>query len=316
MLNRTLFKIKAKYKPTNRIRTIKVWARSENEINDKLVTMDYEPADTIEILPQPPSDKQIDLAKSLGYVISPEMTAMDLQAIISQKLDRDSAPPKAGLMEFADEKDIVFSNYTGKKAMYNLVFAKLSEIDKLAFFIFCVYRHLSNDRESNLNKSPYKNFFYEFAADALSDRKMVSSLINNYSGEDMRFFGTIRTGNSEYYGGSTKTTIFKSAKQYLIDSGLIPDDINNNVSLPIFHNPSVTNACSETTEVVGESKIDTQMQKKSFTYTGKSKTFIWATLILFWPYGIYLMFKSPEFSILTRCTVILLIFIIYKLFIA
>lgn len=197
MLNRTLFKIKAKYKPTNRIRTIKVWARSENEINDKLVTMDYEPADTIEILPQPPSDKQIDLAKSLGYVISPEMTAMDLQAIISQKLDRDSAPPKAGLMEFADEKDIVFSNYTGKKAMYNLVFAKLSEIDKLAFFIFCVYRHLSNDRESNLNKSPYKNFFYEFAADALSDRKMVSSLINNYSGEDMRFFGTIRTGNSE-----------------------------------------------------------------------------------------------------------------------
>lgn len=316
MLNRTLFKIKAKYKPTNRIRTIKVWARSENEINDKLVTMDYEPADTIEILPQPPSDKQIDLAKSLGYVISPEMTAMDLQAIISQKLDRDSAPPKAGLMEFADEKDIVFSNYTGKKAMYNLVFAKLSEIDKLAFFIFCVYRHLSNDRESNLNKSPCKNFFYEFAADALSDRKMVSSLINNYSGEDMRFFGTIRTGNSEYYGGSTKTTIFKSAKQYLIDSGLIPDDINNNVSLPIFHNPSVTNACSETTEVVGESKIDTQMQKKSFTYTGKSKTFIWATLILFWPYGIYLMFKSPEFSILTRCTVILLIFIIYKLFIA
>lgn len=129
MANRFLFKVKARYIPTNRVRSnVEIWARSESELSEKLNSLGYEPAINTTIVANPPSEAQINYAKSLGINILPEMDKMDLSALISRKVEFDSYSPNQGLMDFADNHDIIFSNYIGKKALYNLIFEQLGSL--------------------------------------------------------------------------------------------------------------------------------------------------------------------------------------------
>lgn len=229
MLNIKKYEIKAKYLPTNRQRKVTIEARSEDDAISKLGS-DY--TDVVSIVPivYPPSERQISYAQSLGIIITDDMCAEDVSCLISSQTS-DTQPPKQGLIDFADARKIVFSNYIGKKRLYNYVFSGLPEIDRVAFFIFSIYRHLSDDRESNLDKSYYRKYFYEFAYTYVNEDKFRKSLFENYSGEDLRFFGTLTVRDAEYehsyYGGSTQTYAFKCAKQYLIENGLVPADVKN-----------------------------------------------------------------------------------------
>ena len=300
LLNRKLYKVKAKFKETKRFRTISLWARNENEIPAKLEQMNFEPAKTITEATPMPTEKQVELATNLGYKISPDMTRLDVKAIIDQKLNRDGYPPKYELMVFADNHDIVYSTYMGKKTMYNTVFNGLPELDRYAFFIFCVYRHLSDDREANLDKSPYKNIFYNFANFCMTDSRMALSLAN-YAGEDLRFFGTLRSGYNEYHGGSTQTTIYRTAKQYLIDTNVIAPNTENNKKLPALKatanysdsntqsnpqpNSAIYNNNSINTKDLTNETIDNvsaNPQESNFT---KYITYAFIGLILYWIFG-------------------------------
>lgn len=298
MLNRKLFKVKAKFKETKRFRTVSIWARSETEIPNKLAQLGFEPAKEITEATPMPTEKQIELATNLGYKITPDMTRLDVKAIIEQKLSRDSYPPKYELMVFADNHDIVYSTYMGKKTMYNTVFYGLPELDRYAFFIFCVYRHLSDDREANLDNSPHKKVFYDFANFCMADSKMAASL-ENYAGEDLRFFGTLRSGYHEYHGGSTQTAIYRTAKQYLIDKGIVAPDTNNNKTLPPINKntnttPTVTNNVSfnssstqkTNTTFYADASVPTASEDNTNSPQWK-KHIIYAIigLILYWIFG-------------------------------
>lgn len=242
MLNRRLYKIKSKYNKTNRFRSINIWARDESEIPLKLKQMDYSTIQSIIDITPTPTEKQISLATNLGYQITSDMTALDVSALISKKIDKDSYPPKYELMVFADNHDIVYSTFMGKKTLYNVIFNGLSDLDRYAFFIFCVYRYLSDDREANLDKSPHKQIFYSFANYCAANPKMEQSLIENYAGEDLRFFGTLSNGTNKYYGGSTQTSIYKIAKQYLIDNALIDSSTKNNKNISFKANDTDINS--------------------------------------------------------------------------
>lgn len=126
----------------------------------------------------------------------------------------DINPPSSDLLQYASEMEIKIKRGTGKKEAYDIVFASLNEIDRIAFFTFCMYRYLSEDRRGNLNTHPYKHRFYEFANSICTDERFIKSL-NRYSGSEIRYF-------AKYGGGSTNTIAYKITSEYLNQSfGLV-----------------------------------------------------------------------------------------------
>ena len=107
--------------------------------------------------------------------------------------------------------------------LYDIVFAQLDELNRTAFFIFCVYRDIDHSVSGNLNRCRYKDPFYSFAESVKDDSKFHKSLDENYYGADLRFFGFKYSKSLGYSlsGGSKRTYAYKQAKEFLISHGLI-----------------------------------------------------------------------------------------------
>ena len=173
-----------------------------------------EPLEITEEPPEPPSEKQLKYASDLGAIVPLNASKDDLSIIIPKKLDRDS-DPNPGLIDYANHHKLIFSEYIGKRALYNRVYGSLPTKDRAAFFIFSIYRWLTDDRRSNLEIHPHRQIFFDFALQVLDNEKIITS-INRYSGDNIRFFGKIIQSNGkEILGGSTNTIAYKAACEYL-----------------------------------------------------------------------------------------------------
>lgn len=209
------FQINALFVKTNRQRKLILNAKCEMEVVSKLVEMGYrEPFEILELPPEPATEAQLKYANNLNINVPNNVSKDDLSVLIQKKLDFDS-DPNPELIDFANEIGMDFSKYIGKKSLYNLIFNKLELKDKIAFFIFCIYRWLSDDRKGNLAKHPYKLVFYEFSNIMISNERFIKSM-NNYSGSDLRFFGVLKFDNGrETYGGSQNTIAYKYCIEFL-----------------------------------------------------------------------------------------------------
>jgi hypothetical protein len=176
-----------------------------------------EPFEINEIPFEEPTDRQQEYAKGLGIDIPADACKEDVSALISRAVDSDSVP-NHGLIEYASNKGLTFSEYIGKKALYNLIFYNLNLNDKIAFFCFSVYRYLSDDRHANLDTSPHRDIFYLFAQQYEGDKNFVSSM-EKYEGKDLRYFGKIKIEKGNYVtditGGSIATTAYKTVSNFL-----------------------------------------------------------------------------------------------------
>jgi hypothetical protein len=136
-----------------------------------------------------------------------------MTCIISKDIERDYIP-NPELVQYATEMHIKLSYYIGKKALYRGIFKCLDPRDKIAFFIFCIYRYLADDRCGNLNKSFRKEYFYRFADQKIDDKRFIQSM-ERYSGDDLRYFGTHYSNGRELVGGSTRTIAYNEAVAFL-----------------------------------------------------------------------------------------------------
>lgn len=165
-----------------------------------------------------------DLAMERDEVVPSALSSTDASALISRYVDRDSIP-NPELFQYADEMHISVSYYTGKRMLYDTVFAQLDSFTRTAFFIFCVYRDVDHCMTGNLNDCPYKELFYSFSESVKEDTKFQKSLNDNYSGSDLRFFGSRYFKELGYSlsGGSKRTYAYKHARDFLIENRLISD---------------------------------------------------------------------------------------------
>ena len=209
------FKIKALFEQTNRTRTVFLTAKSIQELAIILHNKGFvEPFDIEEIKPESPTDPQLSYAKSLSINIPFGISKDDLSVLISRKIEDDS-DPSAELVDYATNMGFSFSKYIGEKQLYNLNYENLELRDKLAFFIFSIYRYLSGDIRENLLVHPFKEKFYSFSDEMKSDKKFVKSALN-YKGEELRFFGTVRFADGvESIGASINTIAYKAASEYV-----------------------------------------------------------------------------------------------------
>ncbi|GIO39093.1 hypothetical protein J41TS12_39540 [Paenibacillus antibioticophila] len=210
----------ALYSITKRKRSVHIKANSIEEAKEQLLIDGYLEPINIEAVPlEVPSERQLEYARGVGISFPDDIDGYDLSALLSRYEKNDKYDPDPGLVDFADARNIEYSPYIGKKSMYNKVFDALELRDKIAFFTFCVYRYLSDDRHSNLDTSPLKEKFYSFADSQLKNSSFINSM-NKYTGESLRYFGKMVIENegdweTEVYGGSTTTIAYKQTAEYL-----------------------------------------------------------------------------------------------------
>lgn len=220
ILNYKLFKVAGKHIETKRVRTLKINAIDEEDAIELAKNSGLETIESIEVIPfEPPTERQIEYATDLGITIPDDACKWDVSTLIDRVVERDGTP-REELIEFATNRRLFFSKYIGKSALYNLIFRELPDLDRVAFFVFCVYRHISDDRHANLDTHPYRDRFYEFAENHVKDERFMKSM-NRYSGGQLKFFGELTINGWIHTGGSVNTIAFKAARQFLIDNDLI-----------------------------------------------------------------------------------------------
>ena len=176
-----------------------------------------------------PTRRQLAAAARYGITVTSEMDAQDVGGLLSRHLRQDSKEPNQGLIEFALNRGIHFANGIGKKALYNRIWEQLPRYDKFAFFSFCVYRYLSDDRNiADMDKSPYKESFYRFADRCMKFTRYTECL-EDFEGEGLRCFGELiinKGEDSEDFvgGGNTDSDLYNDAVVFLIENGLITEE--------------------------------------------------------------------------------------------
>lgn len=226
-MNYTIYKIKGKHSETKRVRTLKLNAFSEDDAIQQALASGLESCTSIEIVPfDKPTQNQLDYARDLGIQKPEGFSKEDVSALISKKVDEDDDCER-GLMEFATTHNIYVSKYIGTTALYGQIFSSLSITDRIAFFIYAIYRDITGDVHSNLDTHPARTKFYQFASTMENDNQYIKSLERYSSGKEVRHFGeiTIRKGleESSIFGGSTDTIAYKNSRQFLINQGLVSE---------------------------------------------------------------------------------------------
>lgn len=222
-MNFSTYEIKGRHFQTNRMRTLKIDATNESAAIEQAHSLGLKTIESSTILPfESPTERQLDYATDLGIKIPEGACKLDVSALISRAVEKDGEP-NLGLVEYATNKNLLFSKYIGKTALYNYIFLQLSDIDKIAFFIYSIYRYISDDRHANLDTHPSKDLFYTFASNYQTDAQFFKSL-NRYSGSDLKFFGDFTTPDGwTHKGGSVDTIAFKTARNYLIENNFITE---------------------------------------------------------------------------------------------
>lgn len=227
---------------TKRRKTLVLPAKTIGEARDYAIKQGLgEPFEITETPPDPPSVEQIEYAAGLGAHIPNGASRQDLSAIIQKKLDNDREPSR-DLIDYANHQGFIFSEYIGKKALYDVVFSNLNSLDKSAFFVFSIYRWLTDDRRGNLETHPDKQKFYDFATQLEGSEQMLKS-IARYEGNQLRYFGRLITPDGyELQGGSVNTLAYKAASSYLegvftISASRKTVRLKPDALEPIFHQP-------------------------------------------------------------------------------
>ena len=162
------FKIVGRNQNTNRKRTIEIKATSKEKAlktaNEKGLS------EIIEIIQfeRLPTDNQLRYARDLNIDITDGLTIDDVSALIDKKVNKD-IEPKAGIIAFANERELGFSRYIGEMNLYNIVFDCLEGIDRIAFFTMSIYKWVTDDNQTNLNNHIHRARFYQFATTLKDD---------------------------------------------------------------------------------------------------------------------------------------------------
>lgn len=216
-MNYKLYQCAATYAATKRKRSLTIEAFNDEEVEKQLDEKGFLKPYDIERIPfLPPTDSQI---SNIGTVDTSRLCAYDVAALLDKKFEHDSNP-NPQLLQYATEMKIKLSYCIGKNALYDLIFSTLELRDKIAFFVFCVYRWGTDDRYGNLNNSSHKDLFYQFSDSHITDDKFIKSL-NKYEGKNLKFFGKLTVGDTVVYGGSAQTIAFKTTMDFLKDHFII-----------------------------------------------------------------------------------------------
>ncbi len=217
-MNYQIYECHGFYPPTNRNRKRVIEAFGINHCKAQLFEMGLVEPIEIQQLPfEPPTEKQIEVVKKqLPGLSTVKACKYDYMAIISGLADNDRKYANPELLEYATDHHVKLSYYTGARAAYDQIYMGLEERERVAFFIFCVYRYNSSDQCENLDKCSLATEIRKMADELIENTSFMKSLKNGYEGSDLKYFGDHvgKTGRV-YEGGSKNTIAYKTVRDKL-----------------------------------------------------------------------------------------------------
>ena len=187
-------------------------ARAQAEADETIV------ASVTQLPPEPPTERQLAYAKDHGISVPAEASQEEVSDLIDAGLHRDK-PAAPRFQAIAKRYGVVFTQYTGKKALFDRVFARLCkpglEEDMTAWFVFRVYRELVGGKPDASIKGPDEPVIRDIAKQLAQDQSVVKS-IRRYQGRELVWFGEWTSPDRELHsGGSNNTISYKRAASLL-----------------------------------------------------------------------------------------------------
>lgn len=201
-----------------------------------------------EIPPEPPTERQLDYARDLGISIPANATKDDLSDLISLKVDRDKPATKRH-KNFGRLYGLEFTNYIGKKALFNRIQAALvapgREQELLSWFTFRVYRELAGGSDDAPISGPDDPIIKEIANELITDEKIIKS-VRRYEGRELIWFGEWTSPDGYVHtGGSNRTAAYKQVSSLLRQRAKFPEKLQKRSSFSAQQRSRNTNATGE-----------------------------------------------------------------------
>ncbi len=224
-LNYRTYSFNARFIETNRLRTRQIETFEPENILEEISSLGYY-KDSITyklILPEPATEKQLQYIKSLmektSYTVEipvDKLSKTDASGVIDYLLAGGQTPSK-DIMEYATELHIRASYCSPDWLIFEKIFYALPDKERIAFFIFCVFRDKYKPACENPNRSPHKGLFTSFADLYCENKRFLDSLEKNYLNNenlDLTYFGKI---TDEFWGDrdNRQTLAYKTAIAYL-----------------------------------------------------------------------------------------------------
>jgi hypothetical protein len=175
--------------------------------------------EAIERLPdEPATEAQLSYARDPGIPIPENPTKEELQNRLSSRLGRDK-PATARHKAFADLYGVEYSEFVGKRMLFEMIFSALQEPGRekelASWFAFRVYRELVHGVDSAPITGPGDPIIQEVACELASDDSVMKS-IRRYRGTKLIWFGEWTGPDGIVYtGGSNRTAAYRHARDLL-----------------------------------------------------------------------------------------------------
>jgi hypothetical protein len=212
------FKITGNSRETRRKRVITHQAIDESSAKAHAEREGIDVLNIILLPEEPPTERQIEYAISLGIEIPDGTTKNELSDLISIAVDKDK-PSDVRHIEFAKIYGVDCTKFIGKKILFDRIQDELikpgNELNMISWFAFRVYRELVSGKINPEIDDPRNAIFMATAQELISDDKVINS-IKRYIGRDLIWFGEWTSSDGYLMsGGSKQTVAYKTVAKIL-----------------------------------------------------------------------------------------------------
>lgn len=133
---------------------------------------------TVEVRPlDPPTDRQLALAKKINLSVPEGCTKDDLSTLLSRRMDFDGdTEPDPGLLHYAQDCGVCFSSLTGEIGLLESMIAQLWPRDRAVLFAYAVHLSRNGGSFKDPRLDPAALSFEKFADMVEADPGLRKSL--------------------------------------------------------------------------------------------------------------------------------------------
>jgi hypothetical protein len=177
----------------------------------------------VQVTSAPPTERQVAYARDLGISVPAGASKEEVSDLLDARLQNDK-PAAPHFQAFSKRHGVLFTQYTGKKSLFDRIFARLCRLGReeemTAWFVFRVYRGLVDGKRDVSIQDPDDEAMLEIARQLVQDEGVAKS-IRRYHGRDLVWFGEWTSPDGTvHYGGSNTTIAYKRASSLLRERGL------------------------------------------------------------------------------------------------
>lgn len=212
------YSVYGKGKDTGRPRKRLYTTKDEAEAWARAVADGTIPETIKEVPPDPPTDRQLVLARRLELRVPDGASIEDVSDMLTCHLEHDK-PSTLRHRSFAKLYGVYATDYIGKKALFGRIKSALDEPGRelalAAWFTYRVYRKFVQGAQYAPIEGPDDPVIMRIAEELVQDERVIASM-RRYTGRDLIWFGEWTAPDGcVYAGGSTRTIAYKAAASAL-----------------------------------------------------------------------------------------------------